>query len=761
MTFNPDGPLSQTITITILGDTDVEPAETFAVNLSNVSGAVIADGAGVVSILPGVAASGPVQWKTEDGGNGNYYELIDAGIDWATAAAHAVTRSHLGLPGRLVSVTSALENLFLSNTFGADRLHLHWLGGLQTPGGAEPNGGFRWIVPEEFDYDNWADGEPNENGDGRNEDRIAFDHFTSAAGKHWNDLAGGNLALGYIVEYDRPPVVRSITRSDPRGPATNRNSVTFLVTFSEPVKGFDAADLRLNLSGDVSAEGVEITPALLGPVSSTYSVTVRGVTGSGTLGLSLIDDDTISDAAGNVLGGPGPINGDFQGEQYVISPAVIQIAATVTHRGVVVPEGSTVRVGEVLQYEYRVTNSSLVPLSGYRFSDMSNAAPTLEGGDDDGDGLLDQGETWIYRSSRTVTRDTFINVAAMTREDSFQRSVLGTVSTSCFGADPRIELSKFLNGVATDPTGSGIPVDTPISFIYTVRNTGNMPISRGSLSLLDDNGTPNNLADDFAPGSDGDPNGNGLLDIGEEWTFRVTTLAGIGTQNGQATATAEAEIDFGLKIVTDSAFTTYQGLAKPDTQEPTEPEPKDENPVTVDPPPFPFFAQVEQKPLLLNMGFGDQTGGPVAPPSPAPSQINNITKPDRIRPAATDQTEGVLLAALSEVDVAGGDMISGDDDLKELPPAPERPQPYVVQRLEDLPAKEEDIGTLDSIKTAEWPWLVALASSMLFVASLAVFYATRTDSGNSNRWRAFNVSNWFQRLRRTSLVDRLFGRSSR
>jgi hypothetical protein len=47
-------------------------------------------------------------------------------------------------------------------------------------------------------------------------------------------------------------------------------------------------------------------------------VTASTGTGGGTLGLNLVDDDSVADAAGNKLGGTGAGNGSFTGEVYTI-----------------------------------------------------------------------------------------------------------------------------------------------------------------------------------------------------------------------------------------------------------------------------------------------------------------------------------------------------------------------------------------------------------------------------------------------------------
>jgi len=94
---------------------------------------------------------------------------------------------------------------------------------------------------------------------------------------------------------DVPPTVLSVNRTTPAGPVTSASSVGYTVTFNEPVTGVDSGDFTLALGG-VSAS----TPVVSGG-PSVYTVTVNGITGSGTLGLNVVDDGTIKDAAGNPL----------------------------------------------------------------------------------------------------------------------------------------------------------------------------------------------------------------------------------------------------------------------------------------------------------------------------------------------------------------------------------------------------------------------------------------------------------------------------
>ena len=63
-------------------------------------------------------------------------------------------------------------------------------------------------------------------------------------------------------------------------------------------------------------------PGAIASVSGSgnaYTVTVSGVSGTGTLGLNLVDDDSILGMGGNPLGGIGAGNGNFTGQTYNVT----------------------------------------------------------------------------------------------------------------------------------------------------------------------------------------------------------------------------------------------------------------------------------------------------------------------------------------------------------------------------------------------------------------------------------------------------------
>ena len=119
----------------------------------------------------------------------------------------------------------------------------------------------------------------------------------------------GNYTGQVFIVDKTVPVVSSIVRVNPN--PTSAGSVSFAVTFSEPVYGVDSADFSLAQIGVTGAAITSMTGS-----GATCTVVVSTGTGSGTLGLNLIDNNTIIDYLSNPLGGAGSGNGNFTGEIY-------------------------------------------------------------------------------------------------------------------------------------------------------------------------------------------------------------------------------------------------------------------------------------------------------------------------------------------------------------------------------------------------------------------------------------------------------------
>lgn len=141
-----------------------------------------------------------------------------------------------------------------------------------------------------------------------------------ALGLNMVDSAGVSPALtnlpftGQVYAIDKTaPTVFAIARADPT--PTALASVSWNVTFSESVTGVDATDFQLVWAG--GAGGGAITSVT--GAGAAWVVTASTGASNGTLGLDLIDDDTILDPTGNPLGGTGAGNGNFAGEVYTLN----------------------------------------------------------------------------------------------------------------------------------------------------------------------------------------------------------------------------------------------------------------------------------------------------------------------------------------------------------------------------------------------------------------------------------------------------------
>ncbi|HXA18384.1 MAG TPA: lamin tail domain-containing protein [Thermoanaerobaculia bacterium] len=117
----------------------------------------------------------------------------------------------------------------------------------------------------------------------------------------------------FTLDHTAPTVV-SINRTSTN--PTSAPTVQFSAVFSEAVTGVGTADFATAASGVSGASVTNVTGS-----GTTYTVTISTGTGSGTVGLNLVDDDSIIDVVGNPLGGSGAGNGNFTGQVYTVNRA--------------------------------------------------------------------------------------------------------------------------------------------------------------------------------------------------------------------------------------------------------------------------------------------------------------------------------------------------------------------------------------------------------------------------------------------------------
>jgi hypothetical protein len=231
---------------------------------------------------------------------------------------------------------------------------------------------------------------------------------------------------------------------------TNAASVQWTVTFSRSVTGVDSTDFMLPTTGAVS--GAAIT-AVTGS-GTTYTVTAGTGVGSGTLGLNLVDNDSITDSVGNPLGGSGAGNGNFTGQTYTIDgtpPTPVSAVATDDgNLGQLASKNSTHHDQLALTYSETIAAGSIT--TGNISVTFTNDDPACNGSADSlsipGVGKVCLGsQAWLTATS-TTTESLSVSGSVVTL----------TITTSPTGNARNVAASNFTwstsGGTATDLAGN-------------------------------------------------------------------------------------------------------------------------------------------------------------------------------------------------------------------------------------------------------------------------------------------------------------------
>jgi hypothetical protein len=143
---------------------------------------------------------------------GSWYEFVQVHGSWSDARDAAAATSHLGIPGRLATITSQIENEFVLSDVLLSSGCTYWLGAYQPNGDhVAPDVGWEWITGEAWNYSNWrraggSEDEPNDYWGAEHCLEILDSSYGQYSGT-WNDLADGNVSLseGYVIEYAPVP----------------------------------------------------------------------------------------------------------------------------------------------------------------------------------------------------------------------------------------------------------------------------------------------------------------------------------------------------------------------------------------------------------------------------------------------------------------------------------------------------------------------------------------------------------------------------
>ena len=289
------------------------------------------------------------------------------------------------------------------------------------------------------------------------------------------DAAGNTTEEAFIITVTAGPSVASINRV--AGSAlTNATSVDFTVTFNESVTGVDASDFALTTTGTAAG-----TIAGISGSGTTYTVTVNGLSGDGTLRLDLDSSGT-----GIINTGTQAITGGFtSGQTYTLDTS-----------SPTAPTGLDLDVGS----DSGTSNSDNV---------TSDNTPTVSGAG------AEPGST-------------------VTLYDSDGTTVLGTTTADGAGAWT-ITSSALSNGVhtltakVTDGAGNTGAASTPLS--VTIDTTA--PSVPGAIDL--DSGSDTGLSNSDNVTSDTTPTFNGTAEANSTVTLYDTdgtTVLGTTTADG-------------------------------------------------------------------------------------------------------------------------------------------------------------------------------------------------------------------------------------
>ncbi|MFO0912375.1 MAG: lamin tail domain-containing protein [Pirellulales bacterium] len=216
-------------------------------------------------------------------------------------------------------------------------------------------------------------------------------------------------------------------------------------------------------------------------------------------------------------------------------------------------DGPNILTGNNVTWNYQVTNTGNVTLTGLQVTDNKGVVPSFASVvTGDGDSSFEPGEVWLYQASGLAAAGSYANTGTATASytDSLgaQRSASDTDGSSYFGAGPTLDLTVLTNG----SDGPNILTGNNVTWTYQVTNTGNVTLT--GLQVTDNKG----VVPSFASVVTGD--GDSQFEPGEVWLYQASGLAAAGSYSNTGTATASYTDSLGAqRSASDTDGSSYFG----------------------------------------------------------------------------------------------------------------------------------------------------------------------------------------------------------
>jgi von Willebrand factor type A domain len=207
----------------------------------------------------------------------------------------------------------------------------------------------------------------------------------------------------------------------------------------------------------------------------SMTCTATGVSGQ-TPGGDAFDGQYRNDATVSAVDSRGtPVSASDPSHYFEVAPG-IKVEKSTNGADADQPPGSLIRVGSTVTWRYVVTNTGSEPLANVTVIDDQGVTLNFQGGDLNGNGLLDVNEIWLYVGSALAVPGQYANRAIASGEGTSE-TVTDEDPSHYFGLDLQVDIEKATNGEDADiAPGPILARGAAVNWTYRVRNTGNYPL---------------------------------------------------------------------------------------------------------------------------------------------------------------------------------------------------------------------------------------------------------------------------------------------